>query len=71
MLPAQGACLEMLGVRGPHPTLPGENASQVSCQVCGNNVESNGIVGKHIVSLRDGIDIMQQCRLCPSPSWPG
>ena len=29
VLPAQSACLEMLGVKGPHPTLPGENASQV------------------------------------------
>lgn len=35
MLPAQSACLEMLGVKGPHPSLPGENASQLARIVCG------------------------------------
>jgi len=35
VLPAQSACLEMLGVKGPHPTLPGENASQLARIVCG------------------------------------
>ena len=35
VLPAQSACLEMLGVKGPHPTRPGENASQLARIVCG------------------------------------
>eukprot|EP00088_Acartia_fossae_P025816 TRINITY_DN2659_c0_g1_i1.p1 TRINITY_DN2659_c0_g1~~TRINITY_DN2659_c0_g1_i1.p1 ORF type:complete len:806 (+),score=231.58 TRINITY_DN2659_c0_g1_i1:171-2420(+) len=35
VLPAQSACLEMLGVKGPHPTNPGENASQLARIVCG------------------------------------
>ena len=35
MLPAQSACLEMLGVKGPHPTNPGENASQLARVMCG------------------------------------
>ncbi len=35
MLPAQSACLEMLGVKGPHPTNPGENASQLARIICG------------------------------------
>eukprot|EP00092_Neocalanus_flemingeri_P030131 GFUD01032709.1.p1 GENE.GFUD01032709.1~~GFUD01032709.1.p1 ORF type:complete len:969 (-),score=290.75 GFUD01032709.1:589-3495(-) len=35
VLPAQSACLEMLGVKGPHPTMPGENASQLARLVCG------------------------------------
>merc|ERR1719486_235186 len=35
VLPAQSACLEMLGVKGPHPSLPGENASQLARIVCG------------------------------------
>jgi hypothetical protein len=35
VLPAQSACLEMLGVKGPHPTQPGENASQLARVVCG------------------------------------
>jgi len=35
VLPAQSACLEMLGVKGPHPTMPGENASQLARIVCG------------------------------------
>merc|ERR1719486_40151 len=35
ILPAQSACLEMLGVKGPHPSLPGENASQLARIVCG------------------------------------
>jgi len=36
VLPAQSACLEMLGVKGPHPTMPGENASQLARIVCGS-----------------------------------
>merc|ERR1711892_652888 len=35
VLPAQSSCLEMLGVKGPHPTMPGENASQMARLVCG------------------------------------
>ncbi len=35
VLPAQSACLEMLGVKGPHPTRPGENACQLARVVCG------------------------------------
>jgi len=35
VLPAQSACLEMLGVKGPHPTNPGENASQLARIICG------------------------------------
>jgi len=35
VLPAQSACLEMLGVKGPHPTNPGENASTLARIVCG------------------------------------
>jgi len=35
VLPAQSACLEMLGVKGPHPTNPGENASQLARVMCG------------------------------------
>lgn len=36
VLPAQSSCLEMLGVKGPHPTTPGENASQLARIVCGS-----------------------------------
>jgi len=35
VLPAQSACLEMLGVKGPHPSNPGQNASQLARVVCG------------------------------------
>lgn len=35
VLPAQGACLEMLGVKGPHNDNPGENAQQLARIVCG------------------------------------
>ena len=35
MLPAQSSCLEMLGVKGPHPTNPGQNAAQLARIVCG------------------------------------
>ncbi|KAK2713393.1 3-hydroxy-3-methylglutaryl-coenzyme A reductase-like isoform X2 [Artemia franciscana] len=34
VLPAQSACLEMLGVKGPHPTNPGENACQLARVIC-------------------------------------
>jgi len=34
-LPAQASCLEMLGVKGSHPDMPGENASQLARIVCG------------------------------------
>jgi hydroxymethylglutaryl-CoA reductase (NADPH) len=33
-LPPQAACLDMLGVRGPHPTDPGKNAKQLARIVC-------------------------------------
>lgn len=33
-LPAQGACLAMLGVKGAHTTEPGENASKLARIVC-------------------------------------
>jgi len=34
-LPAQSSCLEMLGVKGPHPTNPGENSQTLARIVCG------------------------------------
>lgn len=33
-LPAQGACLAMLGVKGPHSEEPGENACTLARIVC-------------------------------------
>ncbi|KMZ05371.1 uncharacterized protein Dsimw501_GD21034, isoform B [Drosophila simulans] len=33
-LPGQSACLEMLGVRGAHPTRPGDNAKKLAQIVC-------------------------------------
>ena len=30
----QGACLEMLGVKGSHPTSPGENSRQLARLIC-------------------------------------
>jgi len=35
VLPAQSSCLAMLGVKGSHPTQPGENASQLARIVAG------------------------------------
>nr|QYV43154.1 HMGR2 [Colaphellus bowringi] len=35
VLPAQAACLEMLGVKGPNCENPGENANQLARIVCG------------------------------------
>ncbi|KAF5280969.1 hypothetical protein FQR65_LT14907 [Abscondita terminalis] len=35
ILPAQGACLDILGVKGAHPVSPGENANQLARTVCG------------------------------------
>ncbi|XP_030763388.1 3-hydroxy-3-methylglutaryl-coenzyme A reductase-like [Sitophilus oryzae] len=35
VLPAQSACLEMLGVKGPHVEVPGDNAKQLARIVCG------------------------------------
>ncbi|KAL1110150.1 hypothetical protein AAG570_008227, partial [Ranatra chinensis] len=35
-LPAQAACLDMLGVRGPHESCPGENANTLARIVCGS-----------------------------------
>ena len=34
VLASQSACLEMLGVKGSHPTSPGENATQLAKIVC-------------------------------------
>lgn len=33
-LPGQGACLEMLGVRGAHPVTPAENSKTLAKIVC-------------------------------------
>lgn len=35
ILPAQAACLDILGVKGAHPVTPGENANQLARIVCG------------------------------------
>lgn len=35
ILPAQSACLDMLGLRGAHESSPGENARQLARIVCG------------------------------------
>lgn len=35
ILPPQGACLDILGVKGAHPVTPGENANQLARTVCG------------------------------------
>ncbi|XP_040580891.1 uncharacterized protein Hmgcr [Lepeophtheirus salmonis] len=35
ILAPQGSCLEMLGVKGPHPTSPGENSRQLARIICG------------------------------------
>ncbi|XP_066142464.1 3-hydroxy-3-methylglutaryl-coenzyme A reductase-like [Euwallacea fornicatus] len=35
ILPAQTACLEMLGVKGPHMENPGDNAKQLARIICG------------------------------------
>ncbi|XP_066262381.1 3-hydroxy-3-methylglutaryl-coenzyme A reductase-like [Euwallacea similis] len=35
ILPAQTACLEMLGVKGPHIENPGDNAKQLARIICG------------------------------------
>lgn len=35
VLPAQASCLEMLGVKGAHSEIPGENANQLARIVCG------------------------------------
>src|SRR3954470_14136497 len=34
ILDAQGAMLEMLGVRGAHPTTPGQNAQKLARIIC-------------------------------------
>jgi len=34
ILPAQGACLAMLGIKGAHPTEPGHNAKKLARVVC-------------------------------------
>lgn len=34
VLPGQGACLDILGVRGAHPTHPAENAKQLARLIC-------------------------------------
>ncbi|CAH2007171.1 unnamed protein product [Acanthoscelides obtectus] len=38
ILPAQSACLDMLGVRGPHEDIPGANAKQLARIVCASVV---------------------------------
>jgi len=77
VLPAQSACLEMLGVKGPHPSLPGENASQLARIVCGtvlagelslmSALAAGHLVRSHLKHNRPTESTVPQSRPSPPP----
>jgi len=80
VLPAQSSCLEMLGVKGPHPNLPGENASQLARIVCGtvlagelslmSALAAGHLVRSHLKHNRSSAALVGQSQVEPPFSAP-
>ena len=72
VLPAQASCLEMLGVRGPHPTNPGENACKLARIMAGtvlagelnlmSALAAGHLVRAHLKHNRSAIGPLNQVR---------
>lgn len=78
VLAAQGACLDMLGVKGSHPTSPGENARQLARIICAavlagelslmSALAAGHLVKSHLRHNRSTINMGQlTCLMPPSP----
>ncbi|GEQ67072.1 hypothetical protein JCM33374_g735 [Metschnikowia sp. JCM 33374] len=68
ILEPQGAMLELLGVRGPHPTSPGENSRRLACIVAsavlaGELSLCSALAAGHLVQSH-----MQHNRKAPAPT---
>ena len=79
VLAAQGACLEMLGVKGSHPTSPGENARQLARVICAtvlagelslmSALAAGHLVKSHLRHNRSTVNMAQlACLVPPSTS---
>ncbi|XP_077256344.1 HMG coenzyme A reductase [Temnothorax americanus] len=66
-LPAQGACLAMLGIKGAHPTEPGQNAKKLAQIVCATvlagelslmaALTSGDLVKSHLTHNRSSVEV--------------
>jgi len=79
VLAAQGACLEMLGVRGSHPTTPGNNSRQLARIICAavlagelslmSALAAGHLVKSHLRHNRSAVNVEQlNCLMSPSSS---
>ncbi|ORY07206.1 hypothetical protein K493DRAFT_310283 [Basidiobolus meristosporus CBS 931.73] len=76
-LPPQSACLDILGVRGPHPTEPGANSQQLARIICAavlagelslcSALASGDLVKSHMIHNR----AQPQPQTTPKPPAPG
>jgi hydroxymethylglutaryl-CoA reductase (NADPH) len=67
-LPPQAACLDMLGVRGAHPTSPGTNAQTLARIICASvlagelsllsALAAGHLVKSHMVHNRKPVDVV-------------
>ncbi|KAK9759881.1 3-hydroxy-3-methylglutaryl-coenzyme A (HMG-CoA) reductase isozyme [Basidiobolus ranarum] len=76
-LPPQSACLDILGVRGPHPSEPGANAQRLARIICASvmagelslcaALASGDLVKSHMVHNR----AQPQLQMASKPQAPG
>lgn len=77
-LPGQSACLDMLGVRGPHKTNPGENAKTLARIICATVMAgeisllaalvNNQLVSSHMRHNRSSVVVNPRLSTTPSAS---
>ncbi|XP_028399125.1 3-hydroxy-3-methylglutaryl-coenzyme A reductase-like [Dendronephthya gigantea] len=77
ILPPQAACLEMLGVVGPHSSKPGENASRLARVIVAtvlagelsllSALAAGHLVKSHMTHNRSKVDLKEMAKACPLP----
>ncbi|XP_039433134.1 3-hydroxy-3-methylglutaryl-coenzyme A reductase [Culex pipiens pallens] len=77
-LPGQGACLDMLGVRGAHPTHPAENSKQLARVICATVMAgelslmaalvNSDLVKSHMRHNRSSVAVVPGVTPAPAPS---
>uniref|UniRef100_A0A1Q3FAJ7 3-hydroxy-3-methylglutaryl coenzyme A reductase n=1 Tax=Culex tarsalis TaxID=7177 RepID=A0A1Q3FAJ7_CULTA len=77
-LPGQGSCLDMLGVRGAHPTHPAENAKQLARVICATVMAgelslmaalvNSDLVKSHMRHNRSSVAVVPGVTPAPAPS---
>lgn len=77
-LPGQGSCLDMLGVRGAHPTHPAENSKQLARVICATVMAgelslmaalvNSDLVKSHMRHNRSSVAVVPGVTPAPAPS---